>query len=111
MKEYDATEQAYWNGYRKAVEDFEKSEKTEANPIEMTEAEIMKALECCCNVGCLICPYYNRSGLEMSCSDKLILDCLDLINRKNVENESLKKCLEAASNGLDRIAKELGVEL
>lgn len=30
MKEYDATEQAFWNGYRKAVETFEKSQKTEA---------------------------------------------------------------------------------
>lgn len=90
MKEYDATEQAYWNGYRKAVETFEKSQKTEANSIEKSEAEIMKTLAYCQNQGltneCTECSY----RMKRDCMGDLLEDALDLINRKNAENERLK---------------------
>lgn len=117
MKEYDATEQAFWNGYRKAVETFEKSleksQKTEAKPIEKSEAEIMKALEWCEMFTDNIV-LSNKKGEKFTFalqSLQTIKQVLKDYNRKNAEIESLKKCLEAACNGIDKIAKELGVEL
>ena len=95
MKEYDACEQAFWNGYRHAVETFEKSleksQKTEANPIEKSEAEIMKALECCKTDNCgKHCPFYEYAD----CMDRLDNLLLDLINRKNAEIEEYKERFE-----------------
>lgn len=90
MKEYDATEQAYWNGYRKAVETFEKSQKTEAKPIEKSEAEIMKILESCDKddyLVCRECPLF----CDAQCGVTVARYCIDLINRKNAENERLEK--------------------
>jgi hypothetical protein len=53
---------------------------------KLTEAEIMKALELCGkrSNGCADCPYFGIGG-----HDKLNRDILDLINRKNAENERL----------------------
>ena len=105
----------------------------------MNEAEIMKALECCCNgvILCKSCPYkkYNL------CSKELLKDVLDLLNRKNAEIENARseaikefaervkeagaKSVEVAFYGngtetiefitlrtslVDQIAKEMGVE-
>ena len=61
----------------------------------MTEAEIMKALECCqttYNRNCGECPYriYKSTAISThSCSEYLRKDLLDLINRKNAEIDSL----------------------
>lgn len=72
--------------------ELEKSAKTEAKPIEksteMTEAEIMKALECCEAYNydaCSECPF-NRNA---DCAFAVATNCLDLLNRKNAENEKL----------------------
>ena len=62
----------------------------------MTEAEIMKALECCVTSGdftksqieiCSPCPYFNFGD----CTGALKANTLDLINRKNAEIERLRK--------------------
>lgn len=139
MKEYDATEQAFWNGYRKAVETFEKSQKTEANPIEKSEAEIMKALECLASQG----EYTAQNALDLinridAENEKLSMEIDELIIAKDqlfdeaealikkARAEAIKEFAErlkekykmhfgkewnAVYNPIDQIAKELGVEL
>ena len=60
---------------------------------KLTDAEIKKALECCskaqCEQDCVVlgCPYY----LEEQCSNKIVVDALDLINRKDAKIERLMK--------------------
>ena len=106
----------------------------------MTEKEIMKALECCKAYNydaCSECPF-NRNA---DCAFAVATNCLDLINRKNAEIEDLKiknehlavfgaeaknEAIEEFAERLkeliteiefvedwdiDRIAKEMGVEL
>ena len=57
----------------------------------MTEAEIMKALECCCDrniTKCIKeCPLKDFDG---ECYSAMKQDILDLINRKNAEIEKMK---------------------
>lgn len=58
-----------------------------------TESEIMKALECCSKVvdeGCGECPMYEKDCNEVSL-EKL---ALDLINRKNAENDKVRTELD-----------------
>ena len=66
----------------------------------MTESEIMKALECCSTglaKDCAICPH------ESNCL-KVSLEglALDLINRKNAENEDLQKQISIFKKLLDK---------
>ncbi len=58
---------------------------------KFTDAEIVKALECCSPVvsedfDCVICPY-NKKG----CNSKLLRDALSLINRQKAEIERIQK--------------------
>ena len=61
----------------------------------MTEAEIMKAWECCiekrdlkqCNN--YDCPLQYKTSTFAECKKMLVESVLDLINRKNAENEKL----------------------
>lgn len=56
----------------------------------MTEAKIMKALDYCIKQGltseCTECPY---KGTKRDCMGVMLEDALDLLNRKNAENEEL----------------------
>lgn len=62
----------------------------------MTEAEIMKALECCkkplCD-NCKECPQQGK-GHNVDCVGELMVDALDLINRKNAEIKRLTSLAE-----------------
>lgn len=64
--------------------------------VQMTDEQIIKALECCinskCEQDCFGCPYYG----EISCVKKNGIDLLNLINRKNAEIERLKDKLNTA---------------
>jgi hypothetical protein len=63
----------------------------------MTEAEIMKALECCNTNNyddCCECPLYY----EADCAFPLAVNCLELINRKNAE-------IERATKEVDRLSQ------
>lgn len=74
--------------------------------MEMTESEIMKALECCSKVvdeGCGECPMYEKDCNEVSL-EKL---ALDLINRKNAEIERLEESRAEWKEAALRKAKEL----
>jgi hypothetical protein len=55
----------------------------------MTEAEIMKALECCFKKGllCESCDECPNMAMGSMCMDNMIRDAIDLINRKNAEIE------------------------
>ena len=60
--------------------------------------EIKKALVCCSSPICpSYCPLrgYYSNDYKMLCRDKLVKDCLTLINELEKENESLKKQLIA----------------
>ena len=62
----------------------------------MTEAEIMKALECCSKVadeGCAECPLCRKDCFKLNL-EKL---ALDLLNRKNAEIERLAKEVDRLS--------------
>lgn len=54
-----------------------------------TDAEIVKALECCINADCLNCPQWSDEWYSGMCND-FLKSVLDLINRKNAEIESLE---------------------
>ena len=58
----------------------------------MTDAEIIKALECCTNKGakCSDCPAFKK--VDRSDCKKYFRGALDLINRQQVEIERLKEC-------------------
>lgn len=57
----------------------------------MTDAEIIKALECCINNNgiCEDCPLLNKRNSSIECTVELIRDALDLINRQRAEIEEL----------------------
>ena len=69
-------------------------------PNELTDSEIVKALECC-SVGTFACGeecsrFHSKSNLKISsCRFELIGDALDLINRLQAENERLKEEVKA----------------
>lgn len=57
----------------------------------MTDAEIIKALECCCkNNNCEGCPL-DYLTFSSQCASELAIKSLDLINRQKAEIESLQK--------------------
>ena len=61
---------------------------------KLTDAEIIKALECCIaksGKGCSNCPYHHYYE---ECRTKRNNDCIDLINRQKAEIERLQKELE-----------------
>ena len=78
----------------------------------MTEAEIMKALECCGLRGRYVCeedcPRMNNGINSMSvCERDLKLDALDLINRKNAEIERLYSMNQAKLDMIHDLRGEL----
>lgn len=55
----------------------------------MTDDDIIKALECCCDHDdCRACPIREK---EAGCVRRVIRESLNLINRLQAENERLKK--------------------
>ena len=69
----------------------------------MTEAEIMKALECCKTDNCgKHCPFYEYAD----CMDRLDNLLLDLINRKNAENEKLSMEIDELIIAKDQLFDE-----
>ena len=66
----------------------------------MNEAKIMKALECCYAAKCSECPY------EIQCIKLMVKDALDLINRKNAENERLQRLGASAARRMVKARAE-----
>lgn len=58
----------------------------------MSDNEIKKALECCTDFKCENCPCEDNS--EFTCTEILMEDALDLINRQQAEIERLQKLLD-----------------
>jgi hypothetical protein len=57
---------------------------------KMTDNEIKKALECCVEGKCQLCPLYDNDTIADNCPTGLLKLCLDLINRKQAESERLR---------------------
>ena len=57
----------------------------------MTDAEIIKALECCSDIYCCVCPYFEK----LNCVDK---DAIDLIKRQKEEIERLESRIFALND-------------
>lgn len=59
----------------------------------MTEEQIIKALECCSKEYgyCSGCPYDSDNCITAKGQSAIIVDALDLINRKNAEVERLRR--------------------
>ena len=67
---------------------------------KFTDAETVKALECCNTPGsCCECPYYGINEVEYDdlCVQTLINDILPLINRQKAEIERLNKEVDRLS--------------
>ena len=60
---------------------------------KLTDAEVVKALECCIGDGCSDCPYTH---VYENCKAKRNNDCIELIKRKDAEIEKLKAELVSA---------------
>ena len=70
---------------------------------KLTDAEIVKALECCkyeYDTKCELCCYnfYSRTG----CRSELRRNALDLINRLQAENEELKDTVKVLRVGVEQ---------
>lgn len=66
----------------------------------MKDTEILKALEICSSTtSCEGCPYYPE-GIDISCSDQICKDAIELINRQKAEIERLRKQLALKENAL-----------
>ena len=71
---------------------------------QFTEAEIKKALECCKTDNCgKHCPFYEYAD----CMDRLDNLLLDLINRKNAENDDLQNQLSIFTKLLDKAEEKI----
>ena len=70
----------------------------------MTDKEIIKALECCCDEEvvhfCSKCPMYIQDKENDFCQEDLAKKALDLINRQNAEMKSLTEKLEVLGDPL-----------
>ncbi len=68
---------------------------TENKSSALTDAEIIKGLECCSEYRCIAeCPkYYDTTDADI-CRSHLIREALDLITRQKAEIEDLKKIKE-----------------
>ena len=82
-------------------------------PNKLTDTEIKKALECCILGDCQGCFYGDTD--QRHCKDDLMQYALDLINRQEEENESLKAEVERlkgiiknAQVGIEEILKVTG---
>lgn len=75
---------------------------------EMTDAEIIKALECCNSTEkghCLNkCPYYNYSA---NCMQSMINDTLDLIKRQRAEIKQLENIERVATKLIEKQDAEI----
>ena len=77
--------------------------------MNLTDNEIIKALECCCGTAhdsCRDCPYD-----DIGCEDKLEKDALDLINRQKAEIERLQKQLKEGIDLSDSVVKIFKAEV
>ena len=57
----------------------------------MTDEQIIKALDCCINAECQICPLYDNDAIAENCPTGLLKLCANLINRQKAEIERLQK--------------------
>lgn len=96
------------NELAKAIENLKEEELNRWN--QEAEDRIIKALECCINNTDEDCNKCVCSGSNVSCVDVLLTNALDLINRLQKENDTLKNViknsfLEKAGLDIDPLAE------
>ena len=69
----------------------------------MTDAEIIKALECCSNCGLFKCRQCPKNNEDEKCMYRLSKDALDLINRQKTEIDILIRKKEALQDEVCRL--------
>lgn len=74
---------------------------------KMTDKEIKKALECCVEGKCQLCPLYDNDTIADNCPTGVLRLCRDLINRKQAENENLNIELQAMRNAANSYKAEV----
>lgn len=76
---------------------------------EMTEAEIIKALECCIigNHCRSDCPYDSEDDSCVECTSMLAKDALDLIKRQQTDIEKLEKIERFATKTIEKQTAEI----
>ena len=75
----------------------------------MSDADIIKALECCdrtTNKGCPNCPLFEYDG-ELTCITVISNKVLDLINRQKAEIEELQLKIESCNSQIDALENEI----
>ena len=67
----------------------------------MTDNDIIKALECCNDGACEYCPIGGDDCIQRSRSK-----AIDLINRKNAENERLQEHIKHTNNVVKQVVED-----
>ncbi len=73
----------------------------------MTDAEIIKALECCAVHGLLKCEKCPKKNEGVTCMYALSKDALDLINRQKAQIEKLEKVEHFATETIHKQVAEI----
>lgn len=75
----------------------------------MNNDDIKKALSTCAEISCEGCPYigHNPMTCGYSCSEKVKIDARNLITEQEKEIETLKNCLDQATNMYSRVIELL----
>lgn len=77
---------------------------------KLTDNEIIKALECCAsgNDGCeKDCPLSKECDSPIKSGEKIMQSALDLINRLQAEDESLRANITALTRSISELTKEV----
>lgn len=69
--------------------------------MELNREQIIKALECCPNCNCIICPYSHAANFD--CRDEMMKHALTLIKELTEENEDLNKTISNLLNTIKDI--------
>ena len=79
---------------------------------KLTDNEIKKALECCCNAQCSKCKYYGTGNAN--CVKTNMINSFDLINRLQAQNKDLAETVHNLTIEKDALfdkAEELKAEI
>ena len=68
---------------------------------KLTDAEILKALECCKTLNCVKCGRIEDFKNTSACLEKMIADAIDLIKRQQAEIEKFAKYLSCYERRTD----------
>lgn len=77
---------------------------------KLTDEQIIRALECCCDIignRCSECPKYSQNKENDFCQEDLHRDAIDLINRQKADIEKLKRIERFATKTIEKQNAEI----